>query len=127
MTYQEDEQPLIKERQPLNREKIFVIGGASGTGAEFTKVVHGLGAEVIASSTQQEKLNSLVETLGGERIHTFVADLTKPEQFYEGLTQLIKRGGILPTTVVHSAAGGAWKQLSVYWQYMIKLYHQQSI
>ncbi len=106
MAYQEGEQALMEERQPLNREKIFVIGGASGTGAQLTKAAHGLGAEVIVSSTKQERLDALAQTLGQERIHAFVADLTKPEQFYEGLTQLIKHEGMVPTTIVHSAAGG---------------------
>jgi len=106
MGCKEAEYPLIEERQPLHNEKIFVIGGASGTGAQLSKAVHGLGAEVIASSTKPDKLDSLVQTLGGQRVHTFIADLTKPEQFYEGLTQLIKRDGIVPTAIVHSAAGG---------------------
>jgi len=111
MTYQENDQhqytPDIKEQQPpLHNEKIVVIGGASGTGAQLSKAIHGLGAEVIVSSTKQDKLDGLSQTLGQERIHTFVADLTKPEQFSEELERLIISEGIVPTSVVHSAAGG---------------------
>lgn len=95
-----------KEQQPLNREKIFVIGGASGTGNKLVQAAYGLGAEIIVSSTKQENLDSRVKPLGQERIHTFVADLTKPEQFSQGLERLIRREGIVPTAVVHSAAGG---------------------
>lgn len=106
VSYEIEQSDHTKERQPLNREKIFVIGGASGTGAKLTKAVHGLGAEVIVSSTKQDKLHTLTGTLGQKRIHAFVADLTKPEQFYEALTQLIKHDGVVPTAIVHSAAGG---------------------
>lgn len=106
VSYEIEQSGDTKERQPLNPEKIFVIGGASGTGAALTKAVHKLGAEVIVSSTKQEKLDSLVESLGRKGVHTFAADLTNPEQFAQGLDRLIRREGIIPTAVVHSAAGG---------------------
>lgn len=106
MAFPELQQPEIRERQPLLNEKIFVIGGASGTGFNLAKTAHGLGAEIIVSSTKQENLDSRVKPLGQERIHAFVADLTKPEQFSEGLERLIKSERIVPTAVVHSAAGG---------------------
>ena len=119
MAYQEQEQQVIlhspdiqtgsttkrKEQEPLQGEIIFIVGGASGTGRLLTTEAHRLGARVIASSTSPEKLDTLTTELG-EGLHTFVADLTKPEQFYEGLTQLIKHDGIVPTAIVHSAAGG---------------------
>jgi len=107
MVCKETEYPPIEEHQPpLHNEKVFVIGGASGTGARLSKAVHGLGAEVIVTSTKQDKLDALAQSLGQERIRTFTADLTTPEQFYDGLHRLITREGILPTAIMHSAAGG---------------------
>lgn len=60
-------------------DKIALITGASGgIGAAIARQFHRQGATVVLTGTREAALSALAEELGGERVHTVVADLSDP-------------------------------------------------
>ena len=89
----------------LEGHTVLVTGGSSGTGLAVVREAHRLGAEVIAGSRSPERLAALSEELGGERFHPFAVDITDAAAARTALLALAA-GGLRPTDLVHSAAGG---------------------
>jgi len=84
---------------------ILITGATGGVGLEAARVLRARGAEVIIGSRDHGRYSQTATLLGEEGVHSFIADLTDPQQVAHGL-ELIQRNGFEPTDVVHAAAGG---------------------
>ncbi|MGZ8802912.1 MAG: SDR family oxidoreductase [Mycobacterium sp.] len=54
---------------------IFITGGARGVGAEVARRLHTRGAKLVLTDLDAAPLAELDQTLGGDRVHTVVADV----------------------------------------------------
>lgn len=71
----------------INNSTILVTGGTSGFGFEFAKQLTALGATVIITGRNQEKLNEAKKKL--PKVHTFQSDVSNPEdiaRLYKNVT-----------------------------------------
>lgn len=54
---------------------VFITGGARGVGAEVARRLHGKGARLVLTDLDATPLAELAGRLGGDRVHTVVADV----------------------------------------------------
>ncbi len=54
---------------------VFITGGARGVGAEVARRLHGKGASLVLTDLDAAPLTELAGLLGGDRVHTILADV----------------------------------------------------
>jgi NAD(P)-dependent dehydrogenase (short-subunit alcohol dehydrogenase family) len=54
---------------------VFITGGARGVGAEVARRLHGKGATLVLTDLDAAPLTELAGLLGGDRVHTILADV----------------------------------------------------
>ncbi len=54
---------------------VFITGGARGVGAEVARRLHARGARLVLTDLDEPPLAELRDALGGDRVHTIVADV----------------------------------------------------
>lgn len=91
---------MIAGRDPFSLEgkRILVTGASSGIGQQIALTCAQLGAQLVISGRNEERLRATVERLEGEGHIAVVADLTQADQ----LTHLVEHGGVLDG-LVHAA------------------------
>jgi NAD(P)-dependent dehydrogenase (short-subunit alcohol dehydrogenase family) len=89
----------------LSGRTILVTGGAGGSGATAARELHRLGATVVIGTRSPERYAAMAGQLGGDRVHSFLANLTDEEAVE---TELLRMAldGVRITDLVHCAAGG---------------------
>ncbi|QNT77626.1 3-oxoacyl-[acyl-carrier-protein] reductase [Entomobacter blattae] len=60
----------------LDGKLALVTGASGGIGAELARKLHAQGAEVVLSGSRQEVLAEIAASIGSERVHSLVADLS---------------------------------------------------
>lgn len=60
----------------IDQRVVILTGASSGLGARFARVLAGAGASVVAAARRKERLDSLVEELGDDRILAVASDIT---------------------------------------------------
>jgi NAD(P)-dependent dehydrogenase (short-subunit alcohol dehydrogenase family) len=83
----------------------LITGGTGGVGFEAAKALRREGATLILGSRDPERFAKTAAELGNDGIHPFIADITDSAEVDRQLT-LMRLGGLDPTDVIHSAAGG---------------------
>ncbi len=74
---------------------VFITGGARGVGAEVARRLHAKGANLVLTDLDEPPLTELREQLGGNRVHTVVADVRDLAAMEEAAASAIDRfGGI---------------------------------
>lgn len=91
---------MISGRDPffLEGKRILVTGASSGIGRQIALTCAQLGAQLIISGQNEERLHATMDLLEGEGHIAVPADLTQADQ----LTHLVERGGVLDG-LVHAA------------------------
>ncbi len=91
---------MIAGRDPFSLEgkRILVTGASSGIGQQIALTCAQLGAQLIISGRNEERLHATMDLLEGEGHIAVAADLTQADQ----LTHLVERGGVLDG-LVHAA------------------------
>jgi NAD(P)-dependent dehydrogenase (short-subunit alcohol dehydrogenase family) len=84
---------------------ILITGGTSGVGLEAARAVRARGADIVIGSRDPARYASVATELGDHGVYPFIADLTNADQVDQQL-DLLHRGGVEPTDVILSAAGG---------------------
>lgn len=79
----------------LNGKTILITGASSGIGREIAIVCSKMGAKVIISGRNMDRLSSTFSNLEGEDNIQIVADLTETEQIDNLVLQLPKLSGIV--------------------------------
>ncbi len=74
---------------------VFITGGARGVGAEVARRLHARGARVVLTDLDVAPLTELVGQLGGDRVHSVVADVRDLEAMQSAAASAVDRfGGI---------------------------------
>ncbi|SDR82176.1 NAD(P)-dependent dehydrogenase, short-chain alcohol dehydrogenase family [Nocardioides scoriae] len=85
---------------------VLVTGGSKGIGLACAEVALAEGARVALVSRSQDHLDAAAERLGaGERVRTFAADLTDPQQALDVVARVEAEAG--PVDVLVCSAGAA--------------------
>jgi NAD(P)-dependent dehydrogenase (short-subunit alcohol dehydrogenase family) len=84
---------------------ILVTGATSGAGLNGAIAWAEVGAQVIAGSRSEARYREVAERIAAGRVHPFIADLAVPASIDLAL-EALDRSGVVPTDIVHSAAGG---------------------
>ena len=79
----------------LTDKTIFVTGASSGIGKEIAISVSKIGAKVIISGRNQERLNETFNELSGDGHLALVADLTDEKQIADLVDKLPKLNGVV--------------------------------
>jgi NAD(P)-dependent dehydrogenase (short-subunit alcohol dehydrogenase family) len=99
---------LISHSHPADSlvgRTILVTGGSRGAGLAGVTAWRRLGAEIFVGTRSEERYGELVESVGGGGLHPFVADLSDLSSIDRAI-ELTEREGLIPTDIVHCAAGG---------------------
>lgn len=74
---------------------VFITGGARGVGAEVARRLHARGARLVLTDLDEAPLTELRDELGGDRVHTVVADVRNLAAMQAAAASAIDRfGGI---------------------------------
>lgn len=74
---------------------VFITGGARGVGAEVARRLHRRGARLVLTDLDEAPLAELRDTLGGDRVHTIVADVRDLSAMEAAAASAVERfGGI---------------------------------
>jgi NAD(P)-dependent dehydrogenase (short-subunit alcohol dehydrogenase family) len=92
-------------KAPLTGRTILVTGGTSGAGLTGAIAWAHLGAQIVVGSRSEERYREVAARIDTGRVHPFIADLAEPSSIDLALDAL-ERSGVVPTDIVHSAAGG---------------------
>ena len=103
----------------LKNKKIIVTGATGGIGGSLIKKFSDLGANIIATGTNQEKLNNIKETFPEIKVKKFsLDDHSKIEEFIEncnselnGLDILVNNAGITSDNISIRLTEKDWKNV----------------
>ncbi|MDG4666518.1 SDR family oxidoreductase [Mycobacterium sp. 236(2023)] len=74
---------------------VFITGGARGVGAEVARQLHSKGANLVLTDLDEPPLAELREHLGGNRVHTLIADVRDLSAMEDAAASAVDRfGGI---------------------------------
>lgn len=82
---------LTPEREPFPHYPVIILGGASGTGKFFTRILARKGYAVFVGTRNEEKFHALGETVsndGGISPLPFIADITKPNDLHHAYEEM---------------------------------------
>ena len=87
----------------LKDKKVFITGATGGIGKNLTKKFYDLGAKIVGSGTNEEKLNNLKNEFNGIDVEKFKLEehdkieelINKIEKKLDGIDILINNAGIL--------------------------------
>lgn len=88
-------QPMSFDQAPLSGKIAFVTGGSSGIGLEIAKGLSDIGAKVIISGRNSEKLEEVSKEFGFEWIKWDIRDITKANDYMSGVFSAYKTVDIL--------------------------------
>ncbi len=94
----------------LSGKTIIVIGATGGIGRVCSRVFSEVGANVVLSARNVEKLTAQLETLPSRRTLSVAADASNPADVERIFAEAKKRFGGVDAVLI---AAGSWKQLSV--------------
>jgi len=89
---------MVDSPLSLHNKTILITGASNGIGAATAKSVADLGAQLIITGRNEERLKGVLNDLNGEKHQIFVADLCKQEDLERLVTSIDKLDGL-----VHSA------------------------
>lgn len=89
----------------LTGRTILVTGATSGAGLDGAVAWAELGAQIVVGSRSENRYREVAARVAAQRAHPFIADLAEPESIEAALAAL-DRSGVVPTDIVHCAAGG---------------------
>ena len=105
----------------LNRKHVLVTGASSGLGRHFAGVLAASGAVVSLGARRAEALAETVRTVGPDRAHGLVVDVTDPagiEQAFDGaearfgpVTIVINNAGVTATRAAIEVDEKTWDQV----------------
>lgn len=105
----------------LAGKNALITGATGGIGMEIAKSFHHMGANIVASGTNPQKLEQLKELLNGERITTLLCDLSQPQEveaLYKqaeersgGIEILVCNAGITRDNLLLKMSGEEWDQV----------------
>lgn len=104
-TIEENRSHESHETLPLAGEVLLITGASRGTGKLMANVAHQLGADVLIGSRSAENYHKAVDEIGEQRLHPFIADLTKPDEVIAATDRMFGEG-LHPTAIVQCSAGG---------------------
>jgi short-subunit dehydrogenase len=88
----------------VGRGVTLITGASAGLGAEFARQCHARGEELVLVARREDRLAELKLELG-ERVETYAADLTRPEQVEE-LFVWMNGKGLEVETLINNAGFG---------------------
>ena len=106
--------PTIFATDLLKGQTVFVSGGGSGIGRATAWLAGRLGARVIISGRKEEKLATVVESMGEHGItdaHYQVLDIRDSEAVKTGLESAFEQAGNIDLLI--NSAGGQFPQASI--------------
>jgi NAD(P)-dependent dehydrogenase (short-subunit alcohol dehydrogenase family) len=83
----------------------LVTGGTGGVGLDVARALLARGATVVIGSRDPARYARAAGELGGKDVHPFIVDITDSVKVDRELERMYA-SGIVPTDVIHSAAGG---------------------
>lgn len=105
----------------LAGKNALITGATGGIGMEIAKSFHHMGANIIASGTNEQKLAQLQELFNGERIITLKCDLSQPqevealykraEELSGGIEVLVCNAGITRDNLLLKMSSEEWDQV----------------
>jgi NAD(P)-dependent dehydrogenase (short-subunit alcohol dehydrogenase family) len=111
----------VVELFDLNRKHVLVTGASSGLGRHFAGVLAASGAVVSLGARRAEGLAETVRTVGPDRAHGLVVDVTDPagiEQAFDGaearfgpVTIVINNAGVTATRAAIEVDEKTWDQV----------------
>lgn len=94
----------------LEGKTIIVVGASGGIGRVFCRVFYDSGANVVLSARNEERLNKLKMSLGGERVLVAPTDATFVPDTKAMFEAACNRFGSVDAVVI---SAGTWRELSV--------------
>jgi serine 3-dehydrogenase (NADP+) len=100
----------------------FVTGATSGIGEATAHRLAGLGWRIVATGRRQERLNSLADAIGADRVHALCADVRDADAMdaaisslpprFAGIDMLVNNAGLaLGTAPAQSASLEDWRTM----------------
>lgn len=86
----------------LSRDVALVTGASSGLGARFAQVLADAGAQVVIAGRRADRLKDVAASIGNNRAHPLVLDVTKTDALASAVDQAEKLAGKL-TVLVNNA------------------------
>jgi 3-hydroxy acid dehydrogenase/malonic semialdehyde reductase len=109
----------------MKDEIVFITGASSGIGQAAAVRFHRLGAKVILLARRGDKLEALADSLGRERAHLIVADLTDTEAVEAALEKIPEEFSAVSILVNNAGCAmgvePAWESNLSDWQGMVDL------
>src|SRR2546423_10044244 len=93
------------EALPFAARTLLVTGATSGTGLAAALAWHRLGASILVGSRSATSVAAVADRTDNVRVHPFVADFGDESSVDVALDKL-ESSGLIPTDIVHFAAGG---------------------
>lgn len=93
-------------------DKVYVVTGVGkkgGVGRDVVKLLYSLGATLAIGTRQDKTFKEVQELVGGDeegRLFHFSADLTKPEEIDQSISEIYSKWGTINGGVINLAAGG---------------------
>jgi len=98
------------EASPLDRfrldgQVVIVTGASSGLGAHFARVLHAVGADVVATARRADRLDRLVDDLPGSV--ALAADVSSEDDRSRLVAEVLERYGRVDVLINNAGVGGA--------------------
>ena len=98
--------------------RILVTGASSGIGLETAKLLSALGAKLVVTGRNQERLEQLLGELEGDGHHAFPADLSIAESIPSWMKTMTRSlpalsGSGTPMAAANLVAGWSYKRSSI--------------
>lgn len=91
---------MAKSKSVSDNEKVAIVtGGARGIGLEICKELLGMGMTVVAVDIKEDTLAEAAASVGNEKFHTAVLDVTDSAGFEELISQVVETHGGLHVMV----------------------------
>jgi len=93
----------------FKNKTVFITGASSGIGAEMSRQLHGLGANLFLLARRTERLKQLAGELSatGERVDWAEADVTKAGELSQAVEKCIQRFGGIDMVIANAGFGVA--------------------
>ena len=90
---------------------IFVTGGASGLGEETVRMLHARGCKLSIADMNEDKMNSLRNELGPERLICFKCDVSVEEDVKNAIKGTVDKFGAIHVAL--ASAGVSWPNMTL--------------
>ncbi|OAN27443.1 SDR family oxidoreductase [Mycolicibacterium iranicum] len=92
---------------------VFITGGARGVGAEVARRLHARGASLVLTDLDQPPLTDLRDELGGDRVHTLIADVRDLAAMQDAAAGALDRFGGIDVVMANAGIASYGSVLTV--------------